>query len=45
MIRFAVIIAMLFATSSDAFALLKKGKQPKVVYSGSTGKGSTVKGP
>jgi len=45
MIRFAVIIAMLFATSSDAFATLKKGKQPKVVSSGSTGKGSTVRGP
>ncbi len=45
MIRFAVIIAMLFATSSDAFALLKKGKQPKIVSSGSTGKASTVKSP
>lgn len=45
MIRFAVIIAMLFTTSSDAFALLKKGKQPKVVSSSSTGQRLTVKGP
>jgi hypothetical protein len=45
MLRFAMVMVMLFGASSDSFAKLKTGKQPKVVSSGSTGKGVTVRGP
>ena len=46
MLRFAMVMVMLFGASSDAFAKLKSAKQPKkVVSSGSTGKAVTVRGP
>lgn len=46
MLRFAMVMVMLFGASSDAFAKLKSAKQPqKAVSSSSTGKASTVKGP
>ena len=44
MLRFAMIIVMLFGASSDAFAKLKSGKPSKVVASGSTGNAKIVKG-
>ena len=45
MLRFAMVIVILFGASSDAFATLKSAKPSKVVASGSTGNAKTVKGP
>ena len=49
MLRFAMVIVMLFGASSGAFAKAKSGKQtkaaPKVLSSGSTGKVMSVRGP
>jgi len=45
MLRFAMVIVMFFGASSDAFAKLKSGKQPKSVSVAKTGQAKTVKGP
>jgi len=44
MLRFAMVIVMLFGASSDAFAKLKSAKPSKVIARGSTGNAKTVKG-
>ena len=45
MLRFAMVMVMLFGASSGAFAKIKSAKPSKVIARGSTGNAKTVKGP